>query len=58
MKPTRTWVGELQEQSVIRALEYDSKYEEVKRGLGEMLARQELEEKHVRGELGTLGSGV
>ena len=57
LKPTRTWVSELQEQMLIRALDYDKRYEEAKRMLGEQSARQELEEKHVRGSLADLTEG-
>ena len=31
-------MNELQEQTILRSLDYDGKYEEMKRGLGEMAA--------------------
>lgn len=43
--PTKTWMKELQEQTLLRSLEYDRKYEELRKKLFENEARQDLEEK-------------
>lgn len=39
---------ELQEQLLMRSMEYDSKYEELKKSILENEAKYELEEKHVQ----------
>jgi hypothetical protein len=46
---------ELQEQFILRSMEYDSKYEESKKRAAELAAKQELEEKHVAKELLRVG---
>ena len=43
LKPTRTWMSELQEQTILRSLEYDNKYEELKKKIDGMTTKQELE---------------
>lgn len=48
IKPTKTWMKELQEQLLMRSMEYDNKYEELKKGMMENEAKYELEEKHVQ----------
>ena len=48
IKPTKTWMKELQEQLLMRSMEYDSKYEELKKSIMENEAKYELEEKHVQ----------
>lgn len=35
IKSTKTWMKELQEQMLLRALEYDNKYEDVKKKISE-----------------------
>ena len=36
LKPTRTWMNELQEQTILRSLEYDKKHEELKKKISDM----------------------
>ena len=48
VKPTKTWMKELQEQLLMRSMEYDNKYEELKKSILENEAKYELEEKHVQ----------
>lgn len=48
IKPTKTWMKELQEQLLLRSMEYDNKYEELKKHILENETKYELEEKHVQ----------
>jgi hypothetical protein len=35
IKSTKTWMKELQEQMLLRSLEYDSKYEDIRKKINE-----------------------
>lgn len=55
LRPTKAWIAELQEQMLMRALEYDEKYREVRRAGEEVSARVELEENHNQNQLREVG---
>lgn len=43
LKPTHSWMNELQEQTLLRSLEYDKRYQEVSKQTEEVTAKQSLE---------------
>lgn len=47
VKPTKTWMKELQEQLLMRSLEYDSKHEQLRKQILDNETKCSLEEKHV-----------
>lgn len=58
INPTRTWMNELQEQLLMRSLEWDQKYVELKKETADMSTRLELEQKHSQSQLSKLSKGL
>lgn len=48
INPTKTWMKELQEQLIMRSMEWDSKYDQVRKQMTDNEAKMQLEEKHVQ----------
>ena len=47
---------ELQEQTIMRSMEYDNKYEDMKKKMADLVIRQELAEKYSGRQMMTLGN--
>lgn len=48
IKPTKAWMKELQEQFIMRSMEWDSRHETVRKQMSDGEAKMQLEEKHVQ----------
>ncbi len=56
--PTRTWMTELQEQTLVRSLEWDKLHQQARNATEQVAAKVELEEKHNQQQLSQLSRAM
>lgn len=58
LEPTRTWMAELQDQALVRSMEWDKLHQEGRAATEQVAAKVELEEKHNQQQITKLQRGV